>query len=92
MLDLTTKFGEIGASIEKAIKEHTEKLKESRALYADHQTQLSVMNISLNAVRNEVLERIDTSERKMLEESGKIQAQLQSLASLITNRNGGHHD
>jgi hypothetical protein len=89
---LVAQFGEVGATIERTLREHAEGLRDNRQRLADQQTQLGAQTVNILAMRREVLDRIETAETKLLEESGKVQRLLLDIKrSLGLNGSGGEH-
>lgn len=80
---LAKQWSDVGESIREALRKHTEGISDVRARLVDQQTQLGAQNISLNAVRAEVLGRIDQAELTMLTKFAEVQAQLLSIATAI---------
>lgn len=78
-------FDEVGATLDKVLREHAESIADHHARFHDHQTQLGAMNISLNAVRAEVLGRIDVCEVKVLQAIADIHDELRKLVRAGAN-------
>lgn len=79
-----------GDVLNRALREHAEAIGDSQGRLRDQQTQLSVMAISVQALRNEVLERIDMAEKTVLQQLAQLEAQLRSIVSLLRSSGNGH--
>lgn len=63
---LATTLAQFADRLDDALEQHTAQIADARAGLRDHATQLGATNISLLAVRAEVLERINTCETRVL--------------------------
>ena len=92
MSTLPEQFEQLGREIQSSLQEQTRRVNDAKAGVADHNTQLGVMNISLNAVRAEVLQRIEMCEVKVLTKLEEVDARLAGIArQLGMNGTGGTH-
>lgn len=96
MSTLPEQFASLGREIQGQLHEQARRVTDAKTGIADHHAQLGVMNISLNAVRAEVLERINICEVRMLkkldEMHQEMRLELQGIArQLGTNGTGGSH-
>lgn len=97
MSTLPEQFANLGREIQGQLQEQTRRVTDAKTGITDHHTQLGVMNISLNAVRAEVLERINACEVKVLmkldEMHQEMRLELQDIVrQLGMNGTGGSHD
>jgi len=80
---LQVSVAQFAEQLDDALAQHTADIASLRAANWDFNTQLGAMNISLLAVRNEVLQRIDTCERKVL-------VALEDIKQLLLSQKGRH--
>ncbi len=79
-------------SVVEAVEQHTAQIGDLRQGAHDHQTQLLVHAQSVQAIRTEVLARLDQVEVTMLVQFQQLQARLQNIAlALGMNGSGGSH-
>lgn len=96
MSTLPEQFASLGREIQGQLHEQARRVTDAKTGIADHHAQLGVMNISLNAVRAEVLERIGICEvmvlKKLDEMRDEMRRELKDIArQLGTNGTGGSH-
>lgn len=82
LVDTVNRFAE---QLDDALEQHSAQIADAKQTMRDHATQLGAMNISLLAVRNEVLQRIDISENRVLLALDQVKQTLERI-----ERKGSH--